>query len=153
MVDEININPQQDRVMVRKLRHLNTDIDRTRNARWQLAKHTSPEFFGQELDGRIKRMSDNYRDSRKNLKTTLEAYAKWLEDVVANFETTEENQQTAIGVNSTAVDDMTDTVEFKREMLENERNGSGQTLTGTLRATIEGVHDTILDFIASQDNQ
>lgn len=151
MMDEININPQQDREMVRKLRHLNTDIDRTRNARWQPAQHDSPEFFGQDLDKQITQMSENYRKSRENLKTTLEAYAKWLEEVVANFETAEENQQTAIGVNSTALADMADTVEFNSEMLENERNGSGQTLTGTLRATIEGVHDTILDFIASQD--
>ncbi|PAU69713.1 hypothetical protein B1400_0592 [Bifidobacterium italicum] len=151
MVDEININPQQDRVMVRKLRHLNTDIDRTRNARWQPAQHDSPEFFGQDLDKQIAQMSENYHKSRKNLKTTLEAYAKWLEEVVANFETAEETQQSAIDAKTAAVADAADAAEFRRDLHENERKAGGQTLSGTLRASIEDVHDTILDFIASQE--
>lgn len=151
MVDEINIDPQQDREMVRKLRHLNTDIDRTRNARWQPAQHDSPEFFGRDLDKQITQMSENYGKSRENLKTTLEAYAKWLEEVVASFETAEETQQSAIDAKTAAVADAADAAEFRRDLHENERKAGGQTLSGTLRASIEDVHDTILDFIASQE--
>lgn len=151
MVDEININPQQDRVMVRKLRHLNTDIDRTRNARWQPAQHASPEFFGRDLDKQIKQMSDNYRKSRENLQTTLEAYAKKLEEIIASFETAEETQQTSIDARTAAVADAAAAAEFRRDLHENERKAGGQTLSGTLRASIEDVHDTILDFIASQE--
>lgn len=145
MVDEININPQQDREMVSKLQHLSEDIDRTRNARWQPAAHTSPKFFGQDLDEQIRQMHDNYRQSRENLKTTLSNYAKALEKIIDGFETTEQDQQAAVA-------GIADRLEFTQDVRENERAISGQP-SGTLMSSIVDVHDTILDFIASQDNQ
>lgn len=145
MVDEININPQQDREMVSKLQHLSEDIDRTRNARWQPADHTSPEFFGQDLDEQIRQMHDNYRQSRENLKKTLSNYAKALERIIDGFETTEHDQQAAVA-------GIADRLEFTQDVRENERAISGQP-SGTLMSSIVDVHDTILDFIASQDNQ
>ncbi|PAU68910.1 hypothetical protein [Bifidobacterium criceti] len=148
MVDEINIDPQQDREMVRKLQHLSEDIDRTRNARWQPAAHTSPEFFGQDLDEQIQQMHENYRQSRENLKTTLSNYAKALEQIIVDFETTEQDQQAAVAKVASAVDSLA----FSLEVQANEHAISNQQQSsGTLMSSIVDVHDTILDFIAQQD--
>lgn len=152
MVDKINIETQADRNAVRKLQHVHENIDQTDSAGWQPAEHTSPDFFGQDLDEKIATMGTSYLQSRENLKQSLKAYAEWLEKVVRTFEVTEAEQQADINKNASVVD----ALDFKREVRRREHSASqtgAKGVAGTITASVEDLHSTILDFVAAQDQK
>lgn len=147
MESKINIETGKDRAKVRELHNINSGIDETRNAHWKPAQHESPSFFGASLDHNISALAKEYQESRENLKTTLQEYAKWLDEVIEIFEETEAGNQTNARQASAQLDSAT----FATEVRQRETIRSTMPAGAAVAEVMAKMRSDVLDFLAKTE--
>lgn len=147
MESKINIETSEDRATVRELHNINTGIDETRNARWKPAHHESPVFFGTDLDRDLTTLAQEYQESRENLKTTLQEYAKWLDEVIENFEEAEAGNRTNVKQASAQLD----STSFATEVRQRETIRSTMPAGAVVAEVMAKMRSDVLDFLAKTE--
>lgn len=147
MESKINIETSEDRTTVRELHNINSGIDETRNAHWKPTQHESPSFFGTSLDRNISALAKEYQQSRENLKTTLQEYAKWLDEVIEIFEETEARNQT----NARQASAQLDSASFATEVRQRETIRSTMPAGATVAEVVAKMRSDVLDFLAKTE--
>lgn len=147
MESKINIETSEDRAKVRELHNINSGIDETRNAHWKPTQHESPSFFGTSLDRNISALAKEYQQSRENLKTTLQEYAKWLDEVIEIFEETEAGNQ----ANAKQASAQLDSTSFATEVRQRETIRSTMPAGAVVAEVMAKMRSDVLDFLAKTE--
>ncbi|MCI6532050.1 MAG: hypothetical protein SO053_04270 [Bifidobacterium animalis] len=147
MESKINIETSEDRAKVRELHNINSGIDETRNARWKPAHHESPAFFGDTLDKSIANLTEEYQESRENLKSTMQEYAEWLDDVINIFGQAETSQQDILKEVSARVD----SADFASDVQKKEKSRSNSPMIAATSEAFAQMRSAVLDFLANTE--